>query len=57
MFVNSMKTWIVFLVNVRQQIEPAWLGILWSKVLQGLIVYVVTSMHNLYGSSRIIVAF
>jgi hypothetical protein len=38
---------VVFLVNVRQQIETAWLGILWSKVLHGLIVYVATNMHSL----------
>jgi hypothetical protein len=36
---------IVFFVNLRQQIETAWLGILWSKVLHGLVVYVATSMH------------
>jgi hypothetical protein len=41
---------IVFFVNLRQQIETAWLGILWSKVLHGLVVYVATSMHSLYGS-------
>jgi hypothetical protein len=27
---------VVFLVNFRQKIETAWLGILWSKVLHGL---------------------
>jgi hypothetical protein len=32
-------------VNFRQQIETAWLGILWSKVLHGLIVYVATNMN------------
>jgi hypothetical protein len=29
---------IVFLVDFRQQIKTAWLGILWSKLLHGLIV-------------------
>jgi hypothetical protein len=35
------------LVNFRQKIETAWIGILWSKILHGLIVYVATRMHSL----------
>ena len=39
----------VFLMNLRQHIEAAWFGVLWNKVLHGLIVYVATNIHSLEG--------